>query len=760
MISSRMGFDSMLVSRFGRLLVGALILGALSLATSTAADSASQAVAGSPSGGVLFTVSETGHPESARQVRLDPTPVGVASATLALAAGRYVVTAVTAGWWALRDLEVPEGRGETQLTAWQTGEIRVPLSLPAGERPPAVRSHFQPCPSKQSQASEPAGFAEGTWQERIAVFHLPATCIDALIVTEHFAPVEFPAVTPTPRRPLSLRSAKLVPGGSLSGSVVSAVDGLGLTDVKVTLVGPERTGGTPRSDALRQLTQVTNVRGNFRFAGLARGRYELSAGGGSYGLVNLADLEVSPGHEKRVGNLEIGPAAAIKVTIDPARPPLDGNGWRVSLKLSSAPLKSIATGVADQRGEWVFKQLTAGSYLVQVEAPVGGSLVAVGETAATVAWGEEAPATISINACLVEGQVLLGEDGIPAHLSLGPPDGESGTMWDADSDEEGRFTTIVPRPGTYPVVITCEPRSVDTKAALKVKKCGDRPVVRVPATKVAGRAMWDDESGPAAGVNIAASRLSSPDQAPELPVLRQTNLKGEFVFVGLSEGSWALEAIGDGVSSTSVVANVEEKSATEDLALVVSKTTEVEGFVHDPSGTPLAAAVAGMWSGPTGSGYAESASDATGRFKLKLGTKATRIGVVAMPETGSWTTGSFAVREPLEIVIRPDSIQPTVTPLGGAWNADPRNFGWLLRRNGVYVSPSAVIGWAVQHRGWLSSYGAPMPLPPLAPGRWEICIATTPEEMAAVSRGDQLPCRSFEGLPGERPVLQLASFLN
>lgn len=659
------------------------------------------------------------------------------------------------GLWA-DPLDVDAPGTEATWQVWRTAPVHLRLGTEARRKglPATIKVAFQACPDRRGRRRGPRGTVTAAVVKGSAAAELPRACLDLEILSRDFAPVSIPGVDLTPGRPLTLPPVTLRPGSSIAGTVVSALDGLGVGGVQVRL--RSFSGGVPGA-TLRSTR--TDVRGHFRFAGLAPGRYlvEVTRKGA---VMARARAETERGAETTLEAMEVGPPATLEAAVDP--PDCLGKPWSVCVfpvgeSSAFACSTTGASGIAELKG------LPAGRYRATLDATCGSKPQTAESQELTLGWGDHASLAFSPALCLVSGHVSVGDEPIAVDLVF-VPEALGRSLVATRSDDTGAFRVLLPNTGRYEVQVKGE--GVARRQPEELKECPATVDIELPDTVLRGKVLTGEEE-PAPGAAVTAVRLA--EGMPEMA--RATALDdGSFVFRGLEPGQWRLRAERGGASSPVVVRSVREgDELSGDVLLVLHQNRTVTLHVVDSGGGPVARAqvrVGWFCTGPRGKpldGVKMETTDASGDAEVEVPEGCRELYLVAGSES-------------LPIVLRRAGTAPEVTvtlpPGGGRIRFSGRPGYWAswsgpylaLVGHGSLVTLQELVQWGTILHQPFGDLSKELVTPPLEAGTYGLVLlpdlaamrgalmapdGITPLTTVAVSRGTtvEVDLARIPGLP-------------
>jgi protocatechuate 3,4-dioxygenase beta subunit len=404
---------------------------------------------------------------------------------------------------------------------------------------------------------------------------------------------------------------------AMSGKVLGA-DGTAVPDARVTLAG----SGVWPARVLQ-----TDPAGDFLFANVPEGVYELRAEQGNTVSAPLEGVSVQPGSHAKI-DLVLAPGvilrgrvraaasgAALRAEVRVVEEALSGHERTVQSQADGSfevqGLRMLPHRVTLQSPGYVAEQrwLTPGSNAV-IEllrgAAVSGKIVdsdgrpvahadievkgrsVTGQSVQMVGPIQEAPPLADSSTRAVAGGDNLGVTSgnvprVPV-MPAGTLSGASGELG-FHSDERGSFYIDGLPPGQFTLSARKPGMSVGRSSQLQLKAGGTLPdiVITLPAgVSLRGRVV------DAHGDNVARVRVDLVSGS-DLPRSTTTSASGEFVFES-ARGDCTLWARPFGAPAAKLSGNAQELAARDLLITLESNTDRVRGRVSDANGQPIEAA--------------------------------------------------------------------------------------------------------------------------------------------------------------------------
>jgi len=513
--------------------------------------------------------------------------------TLDLEPGTWFFELNREGFWCEpKYVRVAEGENRVDFDLWPTGTLKARIQPPKGEKPPdRLTVHFAPVPSKDEGEKSPTGMISCPVQEEILLCEVPAGRLDLRFGAGGYVSLYRWGAEVPPTRTLDLGSLELRLGNSVIGWVETE-SGESAVETRIVLSPlalrrPRDAVSRERMERLEHTAQV-NDRGFFHIDGVRTGQYLIEAKKQPFAPAR-ATVEVVTDEETIIANpsLILKRPIPLEVYVDPPVPPL-GQEWLI--EVSQVDQQSQTIGVLDQGvvsagGSWSHPAVPPGRYWLRITTEDGSSWFAeIKEVDA-----DTPTIFIEIPVIEVRGEVLWGREPLSANLRFG---GIFGAVQVAlESDAEGRFAGLLPRPGIWEVDVTGRETPVHrTFAKMEIKrKQGKKHAeieIRIPATKL--EVLVVDDSG--IPIPRALVTLQSHDEVE--PAIREpTNDEGVCQIAGSPPGLaivYAEEVLnGKMCSSEEMAINLTDDGETNRIRLVLRPQTSIRGrIVADGHGIP------------------------------------------------------------------------------------------------------------------------------------------------------------------------------
>jgi len=564
-------------------------------------------------------------------------------------AGHWSVHAASAGCWS----EIrPWLDGETQidLHVYKAATLEIPLT----SRPPAKlfgtvnlqRGDWTP--QADPGSTEPCVIENG--KARCAV---PGDVVfDFRLDAPDYAAVYSWDRTVRGGAAATLPPVALEPGASISGWIrdpkEKPVRDSVVSCFPMDLLASVRNHVPARVHAVR-----SNGRGFFQCTGLREGRYRVVFESAGLSPAALSDISLHSGESLVLPKpVRHSPAGAVSITLDP---PLDrqGNLWRVALSEASALYPSrerkVITRAASAKGQWTANGLRADTYNVEVRNAAGALIE---RTTVDLFGGGQHALSLTVRSILVRGVVSAGDRPLQADIVLSDA---AGGYLQISADKDGNFETPLPSPGEWSVTVLYPPgrspahiKAPPLQIADDVSRSPQDVRIGIPGGRIHGNVVGKNgESGKAA---VHAR------QGHSVPAQQMADDNGEFDLIGLSAGTYMLDAQNAGGSTPAPVAVELANDETREVTLVTERMLTLSGMVMTPGGQPASGAVVRMSSGD-GSGWQSRITDIQGRYKYDLSraTKSVQMVVVTYDYPVAFVT----------VPIREDDVNEQLVQLSG-----------------------------------------------------------------------------------------------
>lgn len=240
--------------------------------------------------------------------------------------------------------------------------------------------------------------------------------------------------------------------------------------------------------------------------------------------------------------------------------------------------------------EILFEGLRPGSWHLLALVDAAGSIQPVPVQDVELHPGEERRLTPDVDPAVFEGRVLEAGEGIEASVGVGDPPSSASLMRFARSGVDGRFTIVLPGPGTYNVQVS--PVAQQGEPIELGEVAFSDPEVPILLTLPQGALVIHVKDGgrAAAGVPVLARLRSMSATRGIAEAMRNgsTDAAGTVRFESLPAGRWFVEARRQQMIARSAAEVGSAEPASVELNLAPAAT--IAGFVHDAVGAPVSAA--------------------------------------------------------------------------------------------------------------------------------------------------------------------------
>lgn len=532
--------------------------------------------------------------------------------------------------------------------------------------------------------------------------------LDLRIDVPGYASLNYWGISASPGTVSQQEPRRLIAGGSVAGWVEdSQRKPIAAAKVRLTPL----MGDASRTNAA-SASAVTNKRGYFQIAGLDPGTYRLRSEAEGLSDAQIAEIRVAAGEAliwpRRITHV---PMATLNLTLDP---PVDPAGDRWTVELSEGrPLLPDAEPLvrsATKEGVWNAGKLRADLYRLKVSSAAGSVLERLD---LDLSEGGQRELTLTVRSVRVTGVVRIGDEPLETDLEL---TNFTGKFVNVRTAVDGTFETFLPSAGEWKPILRYPSARGGSAIELDPVTVSDAAVpthleLKVPGGRVRGEVV--DLAGKAHKAAVHVVRSGRPIAQ------RITDDDGHFDLIGLSSGTYGVDAQGKaGTTPHPVVVELKENDAV-DVRLVLEPNRIVEGTVFTPNGLRASGATV-YYSSDAGRTRRKVVANMQGRFEISLpgGTSDVHLVVLTYEYPASLLTVAAAGGRPIDITLAPA--------------------GSLLRVRGAGSSAYVRSGPSV-----MSIYAFYYPEPRgrfdgavyLAPGRYLICPSATSSDCKPVILG-------------------------
>jgi len=552
-------------------------------------------------------------------------------------------------------------------------------------------------------------------------------CRALILRFEAFSPVVARS-TSRPRDKVWLGTHHLKAAASVRIHVVHKSDGTSAADALVTAFvsrGP--------NDLLAAARQTTAPNGWLLMEGLPVGEEITFRAEDSTKVAGIVTRTLDPGKHEVIDPLSLPEAGSLTVV------PHFEDSFKNShgdIDIISVTADSVYGGKTDRRSvgltrnqqEAVFDGLNAGSWHITATVRKGDLTQSVDVTSVDIESGDKKKIEPVIPLLLISGHLTSHGHGVAASISFTDPPGPGAMVRRVASQEDGSFTTMLPRPGVYTVSARRTLSGPEIELApISLDHALDDARIELPESSLAIRVF--SNGTPAADVRIRALKMSDTQQDQFLQLERRANTDflGKVTLDDLQNGTWLVNAHGkdDSVAEKTVVVSASNAAS---VSLDLDGGTALEGIVLDSAGNPAGMAeVDCIYAGSDHiprAAYVET--DSVGKFSIHFPKPAAdrlQCGVIALDGSiGAFVTAPVS---DAQFVLTPATSVVTFTN----WSdRASRDRFWLLAPNGGVFD----LSWAA-HK--LRTLNSPFTIPRVPAGVWSVIRVDSAGAFGVVASG-------------------------
>ncbi len=442
---------------------------------------------------------------------------------------------------------------------------------------------------------------------------LPPGKLDVALVAPGFSPFYLWGLEIVPGQDTDLGAVRWTVGASVSGWIV--VPTRDDSPVKIA-VAPENTGwrSDPVSEraALRNAETRADERGFFQIVGLSPGAYRLTAERNDLAKAGMS-IELGEGEERRLPQpLRLEPPITLEAFVRPA----EAGGKALTCVLErlvprTNVVQETARGSVGTDGGCSAGKLEPGRYTFRV-VDSSNSTFYVAEIEVEA---DMAPLSIDLDFVEVEGRVTVGDSHpLRGRVIFGTLNRQPNVT--AESDEEGKFSTLLPRGGEWPVDVvdadgTYHAPNVDVRRSADGKPSWVD--VELPDTAIRGTVREKGE--PVAGAIVLAQRQEEDKFRRE--AFTRSGKDGTYRLRGVRPGDFLLRAYTQTSSSRWRELKIGKDEKPGEIDLVLNRQLEVSVRVVGPQGPISGASVTAfpVIHGQTESWTHRGVTEADGEFQ-------------------------------------------------------------------------------------------------------------------------------------------------
>lgn len=681
------------------------------------------------------------------------------------------------GWWA--PPYILETRPvASDLPTWvlyRTEETFFPVEVWNGPKaPPDARAVFCGCADRFGAPTKPCGEAEVHVEGTRYRIDLPKGCVDLEIITQDFAPVNLDTVIVG--APVDKKKILLLRGGSIRGTVISAIDGLPIAATSISArplfvthadlgetqlterITEVRYGG---GDSSKSFETSSNLRGRFRLAGLEPGIYRLSFSKEGLAQLVLDSVEAFEDTEVSLEFVEMGPGATVTAMVSP--PSCYSESLEVLLlrKMNETGAIVVNSLPISSDGTAAFAGLAEGGYIIDVHGRCGASdSRSVGSMGFSLLYGDDLFLPVSLDVCEVSGRIRRDGDAVNGRIQCRKWGHNAGFEFNAD--ESGYFEAFFPGPGNYDFDVETE--DFRTNVSVEDLRCSDNIKIDLPSSFIAG-IVNDEDGNPVVAAAIEAQQQMDEQSTLHRPLrlLATSGPDGHFAIEGPQAGSWDLHATDkERQSDIMPIVIQDDDDGHEDIVLVIRERQTIELLsVDEVTGTALPGVkFAVNWSRPGGSplstDHASLLTDLQGRAELEIPKAVPEFRIVTTADRRPIIWGQYRNEETVSCPVPPGP--------GGTLILQRSNGRWLssglpvtlVRHRGSLVNPIELI---LQFGYGTLGEEQDLNLGPLAPGGYDIIFVNSIENLnLLISQPSIYPADENVNIPAGGTVTVMAPF--
>lgn len=523
-------------------------------------------------------------------------------------------------------------------------------------------------------------------------------------------------------------------GASVFGRVVTG-DGAPLSAKAVVELRPMVTRGVIGSELAEELKALAeevevNEWGYFQLEAVSPRTYQLTARDTGYAPTVLRPLPIHAREQLELREpITLEPALILRVIVSPPQGP-DGQSMTIGA-FDGAVLsagETVARGPT-RDGEWESPPLPAGPYLIQV-SDQGGRQLAFQEFELSRA---ETTLRVELEYVPISGKVVSDDEPLSAALTFNAEGSHEGPT--VESDDEGRFELVLPRPGKWLVDVRDEEDGIDCRRIEVEPEQSDEVVIEVPATRIAGEVCHTDLTA-AAGARVEL--IATLGERKASIYQDRTDGEGHFELKGVRPGTYRVEASKGRLHSGIAVVEVAESQPTPPITLVLCDSWVVKGKVVSAAGPVPAASIwplpftgQGAWAV---TGVEQITSEIDGSFAVPVPDSTGMVLLITMAP--GFALNAHPVPRPEEGSPEEDLLVRLAPPGGTLQLAWPSQQGVVIV-NGVPMPQSLLTQWAFLN-GSPPHRPQPLVVPAMPAGEYWYCDLTF-DEANAVTTGRAVP---------------------
>ncbi len=519
--------------------------------------------------------------------------------------------ALLSGSWGMWAAE-PSFKISAELPAMvATGSIHGKALWPTnGPSPKSLTARFLP-PDRSGSARQ-VMLSPCTLEKSAFRCDLPTGMLDLALMAPGFAPAYFWGLEVNRGVDRDLGPVRLSVGASVAGWIITPTKGTSPVKIRIA---PETTGwqSDPAADrsGLRSTETQVDDRGFFQLTGLAPGAYRLTAERPDLAKTGMS-IELREGEERLLPQpLRLDPPITLTAFIRPA----EAGGKALTCILErevprANVIQEVARGKVDPSGECSASKLEPGRYTFRV-IDRSNSTFYVSEVEIESGM---APLSIDLDFVEVEGRVSVGDsDPLQGSVIFGTLNRQPNVT--TESDEEGKFNTVLPRGGEWPLDVVDAEGTYHAPTVDIRRRADGKPSwvdVKLPDTAISGTVREKGE--PVADAIVLAQRQD--DKKLRREAFTRSRKDGTFRLRGVRPGDFLLRAYTQTSASRWRELHLGEDEKPGEIDLVLNRQIEVTVRVLGPQGPITGASVVAfpVIHGKTESWTHRGVTEADGQF--------------------------------------------------------------------------------------------------------------------------------------------------
>lgn len=609
-------------------------------------------------------------------------------------------------WHQRQHFYVPgSGTGTVIVDVWPRSTFGGRVATKAAPVPAEVRLRFEPVAVPPMNAG-PSGEVRCPVEQAVFRCSLPAGEFDVRLRPPGFIAHYVSGLSLPAGDRIDLGTIPFRQGQSIAGRVQMSASFKG--DITAVVVTAEPVGA-PEGSRMLAITAKPAKNGFFHLDGVAPGLHAVRATYQQLLHSDRVQVEVRSGREAElIDPIRLGRPRRIRLSMSPPLGP-GIRPWHVALRRYSGDrdLDMVSESNATPEGAWESPRLQPDHYQITI-GTIGGDV-----------WHEEqfelrdedVDVHITVPAAgEIRGLLTLGGKPLQASVTF---TGSSGTRVTAQSDEDGRFVVLAPRPtgSTLVVDVQSDVPTVSRRVKVNVPENGEELRIALPGAVLSGEVV-DSEGAPAEDSIVS---ISSGDAFDGL-VQPETDPNGKFEAHGLAPGRYSIVAAGFLSESEPVNVELKEDQSHEPVRLVLQESHKLRGRVVSSQG------------GVPGARVQARAVDVE---QMMAGMPPTDVNgdfVIAVPRNARLFDLTVAAPGFSYLIRR---VKPAGRPLnldveqqGGTLVVltDARQVPWLVHDGATVPMPAVMYAWPVRTEERPDG-SQQFVLPMMEPGSYAACIA-------------------------------------